>query len=485
MTIKNLAFFGAMAGVFSIAGVAHGDVTQLPSVNYVDAKIVNNNAGELTDSETTAPSQKTVKLALQNVAAGTAAVNDLDLATVSAEGKAIVSVGQENGLVSAATGEIGTAGIADGAVTFGKLDSNAVVTETNGGIAGTLENADDAKIPTEKAVKAAIDTAVTNAVNTASTNTNNAIAGAVAELDVDEISESGKPIVAVSQEDGLVDAETGEIGTAGIANGAITFNKMNDGAVATAIRDVNQASGEMLATEKAVRGALAGKEDVANKYRIGNQEWSDISPADLSSDDKYPSMLTLDKAIEARQGMGRDKLVIQGTYEDHYTLEGGNMLDKTGHVIPVNDNAEKSNLGTVKALEPSRQDDYIPSYRVVDTMGRYLDKRITRTEELLQNVSTNTSNIVETTESATSNNFVTSVTTENGGVTAVGSAQVTNDFVANDAGIDYTKMNNELNNINTESGQTFNPTSGCVASNPCLLTLQDGNFVWTNMELGE
>ena len=327
MTIKNLAFFGAMAAVFSMAGVAHGDVTQLPSVNYVDAKIVNNNAGELTDSETTAPSQKTVKLALQNVAAGTAAVNDLDLATVSAEGKAIVSVGQENGLVSAATGEIGTAGIADGAVTFGKIDSNAVITETNGGIAELLENTDDAKIPTEKAVKAAIDTAVTNAVNTASTNTNNAIAGAVAELDVDEISESGKPIIAVSQEDGLVDAETGEIGTAGIANGAITFNKMNNSAIAESVRTGDGASGQMLTTEKAVAGAIADKEDKNNKYRMGNQEWSDISPADLSSDDKYPSMLTLDKAIEARQGMGRDKLVIQGTYEDHYTLEGGNMLD--------------------------------------------------------------------------------------------------------------------------------------------------------------
>lgn len=484
MTIKNLAFFGAMAAVFSMAGVAHGDVTQLPSVNYVDAKIVNNNAGELTDSETTAPSQKTVKLALQNVAAGTAAVNDLDVETVSAEGKAIVSVGQENGLVSAATGEIGTAGIADGAVTFGKLDSGAVVTETNGGIAGTLENADDAKIPTEKAVKAAIDTAATNAVNTAETNTSTAIAGAVAELDVDEISESGKPIVAVSQEDGLVDAETGEIGTAGIANGAITFEKMNNNTVATEIRDETQASGEMLATEKAVRGALFGKEDVNNKYRMGDRTWADVSPAD-KNDSLYPSMLTLEKAITTRQGLDSSKIVVEGAYRHSYDLEHGNMMDDDGHVIPEHDRNNKSNLGRVKQLNSNEQDRYIPSFRVVDTMGRYLDKRITRNEERLQNVSTNTSNIVETTESATSNNFVTSVTTENGGVTAVGSAQVTNDFVANDAGIDYTKMNNELNNINTESGQTFDTTSGCVASNPCLLTLQDGNFVWTNMELGE
>ena len=50
----------------------------------------------------------------------TTQLNALDLGTVSATGKAIVSVTQSDGIVAATTGEIGTAGIAAGAVTVAK-----------------------------------------------------------------------------------------------------------------------------------------------------------------------------------------------------------------------------------------------------------------------------------------------------------------------------------------------------------------------------
>ena len=51
-----------------------------------------------------------------------------------------------------------------------------------------------------------------------------------------------------------------------------------------------------------------------------------------------------------------------------------------------------------------------------------------------------TAQIGSDTKSATTNNMVTSVTTTNGVVTAVGSAQVTDDYVATDAGIASTKL---------------------------------------------
>lgn len=56
------------------------------------------------------------------------AINGLSLSTVSESGKPIVSVGQSNGLVSAATGTISSAGLADNAVTTAKITDLNVTT---------------------------------------------------------------------------------------------------------------------------------------------------------------------------------------------------------------------------------------------------------------------------------------------------------------------------------------------------------------------
>ena len=72
-------------------------------------------------------------------------IDNLDLAAVSATGKAIVSVSQEAGKISATTGEIGTAGIANAAVTTAKIaDANVTKAKLDSTVQASLDNADSA-----------------------------------------------------------------------------------------------------------------------------------------------------------------------------------------------------------------------------------------------------------------------------------------------------------------------------------------------------
>ncbi len=76
------------------------------------------------------------------------------------------------------------------------------------------------------------------------------LTGTINGLDLSAVSESGKPIVSVSQDNGQVAASVGTITTAGIA----------DSAIATSINATGSTSNEKLATETAVRGALDAKQ---------------------------------------------------------------------------------------------------------------------------------------------------------------------------------------------------------------------------------
>ncbi len=180
------------------------------------------------------------------VGAGTSELNgnNADSATGTSEGvtneankgMAVVKVSETAGIVTATLGAIGTAGLQDNAVTNGKIANNAVTTDklqdgavTTDKIAdSTITNSDistAAAITTNKMgaiTDYTISTATGAARNLAATDTLNEALGklekkaddnanTVSNLDLTEVREAGKPIVAVKQENGQVDASAGTI----------------------------------------------------------------------------------------------------------------------------------------------------------------------------------------------------------------------------------------------------------------------------------
>ncbi len=178
MKIRNLAFCGVMASILGMGGAyAATDATIIASKAYVDArdntKQDKDNRVQTTqaDYEATSgltdaqrkldyPSMFTLKAA---VGAGTSALDGLnaDSSTgVSAgaaaddnkKGMPVVKVTETDGIVTSELGAIGTKGISDGAVTYAKVASDSKTTTVS-----DAASASDAKFPTEKAVRTAID----------------------------------------------------------------------------------------------------------------------------------------------------------------------------------------------------------------------------------------------------------------------------------------------------------------------------------------
>ena len=180
----------------------------------------------------------------------TTQIGALDLAAVSATGKAIVSVSQTDGKLAAAPGEIGTAGIADLAVTTAKIaDGNVTKAKLDSNVQASLGLADSAFQVSDMKKSDRADAGADNDVfpsvaymiDTIS-NTQSEIAAAndrIDALDLTAVSATGKAIVSVSQTDGKLAAAPGEIGTAGIADLAVTTAKIADGNVTKAKLDSN------------------------------------------------------------------------------------------------------------------------------------------------------------------------------------------------------------------------------------------------------
>ncbi len=142
------------------------------------------------------------------------------------KGMAVVKVSETAGIVTATLGAIGTAGLQDNAVTEGKIADNAVTTDKIAD--STITNSDistEAAITTNKmgAITGyTISNATGEARNLAATDTLNVALGklekkaddnatTVNNLDLTEVREAGKPIVAVKQENGQVGATAGKI----------------------------------------------------------------------------------------------------------------------------------------------------------------------------------------------------------------------------------------------------------------------------------
>lgn len=173
MKIRNLAFCGVMASILGVSGAYATDATIIASKAYVDARdntkqdtanIVTtewaNTDANIKSSDARYPSMKTLQTA---VGAGTSALDgqNADSETGVSAGAAadnnkigmpVVKVTETDGIVTSELGAIGTKGISDGAVTYAKVASDSKTTTVS-----DAASASDAKFPTEKAVRTAID----------------------------------------------------------------------------------------------------------------------------------------------------------------------------------------------------------------------------------------------------------------------------------------------------------------------------------------
>jgi len=107
--------------------------------------------------------------------------------------------------------------------------------------------------------------------------TQKAVTQQIEALDLTAVSTTGKPIVSVSQTDGLVSASVGEIKNAGIASdAAIDFSKMSD-----VLKDVNSASTDATCS--------AGSPCVLTFYKVGNTKYYKWTNMDTESTNAVPN----------------------------------------------------------------------------------------------------------------------------------------------------------------------------------------------------
>ena len=241
MTIKNLAFFGVMASIFAVAN-ANADVspaTRIATVGYVDGKIVDNAQGTLTNSQTTAPSERTVQAALQAITAGATAGE-----TALQPGDNVSELVNDAGYVTAATAPIrtvkqnGTAlTVTDGAVdvTVPTVPTNVsaftndsgYITAANAPIRTVKQNG-TALTVTDGAVDVTVPTVPTNV--SAFTNDAGYITNAAVPTNVSEL----------TNDSGYVTAATAPIRTVKQNGTALT---VTDGAVDVTVPTVDQTYG--------------------------------------------------------------------------------------------------------------------------------------------------------------------------------------------------------------------------------------------------
>ena len=283
---------------------ARADIASSAYVDTRTGNVANSNYVKTLENKTLTGAVDDLDSRIDELTGDAGILSGLDLTTVSATGKAIVSVTQSDGIVAATTGEINSAGIANGTVakedltaavqaSLDKADSamqsiaTGSVTKTmlDSSVQTSLGKADTAmqSIANGSVTKAMLNSSVQDSLDKADTTAANLVqvdaGGSLTEaqkgsttmypsmataskmisdanvaidqqlqqitnedegilaqakgytttqlnaLDLGTVSATGKAIVSVTQSEGIVAATTGEIGTAGIAAGAVTVAK--------------------------------------------------------------------------------------------------------------------------------------------------------------------------------------------------------------------------------------------------------------------
>jgi len=226
MKFKNVAWAGMLFSVFAWGGHAWADATVIASKAYVDAK----DALKQDKLKTGAGGNVTVSAGNGNASTAITGVTASGDGTLTFTTQTIQSSSATD-YISDGTNALELTSATDKApsVTAVKGAAQAAAStaptsstrwKTSETTASSASYASDAKVPTVKAVTQqleALDYAGVDGSSDATTTTNR-----------------GKPVVAVSQANGIVSAELGTVTVNGIADDAVETDKIKDGAVNSA-----------------------------------------------------------------------------------------------------------------------------------------------------------------------------------------------------------------------------------------------------------
>ena len=351
----------------------------------------------------------------------------------------------------------------------------------------------------------------------------------------------GKPVVKVTETDGIVTAELGTITDAGLAPNAVTEAKINNGAVTT-----DKIADSAVTTDKIANSNVTmGKTNFVVHEVVGDQpnEITDVSWLAATNNENNKA----EKALYNANTKPEDYVPTVGAVNGLLLRQGTAAKDWTVHSEEwASDTAEKraqeylfERAGGVSRSEwdsRTATDNYVPTVAAVEKRvqaavaqaGANIDKETTNVLSSSNTAYLPTVAAVQeakdTTDAATVANNATTLTVNNGddnhfytadaveaGFTAVNTlidgmdltavsetgkpivsvsqadgkvsasvGQIKNAGVASDAAIEYTKMDGALRGINAETAAGM----GCSASNPCVLTYlgASGGYRWTAMD---
>ena len=279
MKFKNVAWAGMLFSVFAWSGHAWAaDSTVIASKAYVDAK----DALKQDKLKTGTGGNVTVSAGNGNASTAITGVTASGDGTLTFTTQTIQSSSASD-YISDGTNALELTSATDKApsvkAVIGAAATAAPVSVANG--TATVTAGDDKHFITSKAVGTAFDNLDATGVDGSS--------------DATTAANHGKPVVAVSQTNGLITAELGTVTVNGIANGAVTADKLATDAVVTAkIED------GAVTSEKIANGTITDVDvqDGALKYQndMNNAKLFDINtgavPANDVCTEAVPCMLT-------------------------------------------------------------------------------------------------------------------------------------------------------------------------------------------------
>lgn len=217
MKFKNVAWAGMLFSVFAWGGHAWADATVIASKAYVDAK----DALKQDKLKTGAGGNVTVSAGNGNASTAITGVTASGDGTLTFTTQTIQSSSASD-YISDGTNALELTSATDKApsvkAVIGAAATTAPVSVANG--TATITAGDDKHFITSKAVGTAFDNLDATGVDGSS--------------DAATAANRGKPVVAVSQTNGLIKAELGAVTVNGIADGAVTADKLAAEAVVTA-----------------------------------------------------------------------------------------------------------------------------------------------------------------------------------------------------------------------------------------------------------
>lgn len=278
MKFKNVAWAGMLFSVFAWGGHAWADATVIASKAYVDAK----DALKQDKLKTGAGGNVTVSAGNGNASTAITGVTASGDGTLTFTTQTIQSSSASD-YISDGSNALELTSATDKApsvtAVIGAAATAAPVSVANG--TATVTAGDDKHFITSKAVGTAFDNLDATGVDGSS--------------DATTAANRGKPVVAVSQTNGLITAELGTVTVNGIADGAVTADKLATDAVETAkIKDgaVNSAKieDETIVSADVKDGELKYQNDMNNTKLFDIN--TGAAPANDVCTEAVPCMLT-------------------------------------------------------------------------------------------------------------------------------------------------------------------------------------------------